>query len=94
MRPTQSWVKNLMKTYLFILILALCFTAWLNDTGAPPSPQPMGIDKVSANTYGANHQDNIIPNFTFTDKGRDSGYITKIDEKSSGNQAEFPIGLR
>lgn len=84
-----------MKTYLFISIIALCFTCWLNDAGMPPSPVPIGsINKMSAGTVGVKHQDNIIPDFTYTDKPRGSGYITKIDENTMNNEVEFPIGLR
>ena len=83
-----------MKTYLIILILVLCFTCWLGDARMPPNPQPMGIAQVSSGPFGANHQESMIPDFTFTDRARTSPYITKIDDNSSGHDAEFPIGLR
>ncbi len=83
---------NLMKTYIFIFILVLCFTCWLGDSGMPPATQPIGIEKIPASACGVNKQESIIPDFVFNDQARSSGYIVKIDEKSSSQEADFPWG--
>lgn len=83
-----------MKAYLIILILVLCFTCWLGDPRTPPNPQSMGVDRVAEASFGTQHQENMIPDFTFNDKTRNSPYITKIEDNSNGHDAEFPIGLR
>ncbi len=81
-----------MKTYLIILILALCFTCWLNDTGMPPMEQPIGIKDVPAGASAVKKVESMIPDFKFTDKPRNSGYTTKIEEVNSGDEADFPWG--
>ncbi len=81
-----------MKTYLIILILALCFTCWLGDAGMPPQPVPIGINLMQEGACGVDKQEMMYTDFTITDKTRDSGYITKIDEKSSGDGVDFPWG--
>ena len=83
-----------MKAYLFILIIVLCFTCWLGDSGAPPMPQGIGIGDISPNAYGVNKKESMIPDFVYTDERRDSGYIVKIDEKSSQQNIDFPMGIR
>ncbi len=81
-----------MKTYLIIFILALCFTCWLFDNGTPPVEQPIGIKDTPAGVSGAKKVENMIPDFVFTDKTRDSGYATKIEETNIGEEADFPYG--
>jgi len=83
-----------MKNYLIILILSLCFTCWLADSGQPPTEQPMGISNVLPITYGEKKQEGMIPDFVFTDKQQPSNYATKIDEDSVGQQLDFPWGTR
>jgi len=81
-----------MKTYLIILILALCFTCWLADSGMPPTEVNLGINGVPEGAAGVNKQENMIPDFVYTDKDRNSGYITKIDNDSPGENMDFPWG--
>jgi hypothetical protein len=83
-----------MKTVLIISILVLCFTCWLGDSGAPPSPIGMTIKDVSESSYGSIHEDASFGDFTFDDSARSSPFITKIEDNSQGHQAEFPMGLR
>lgn len=79
-----------MKTYLILFIMILCFTCWLGDSGQPPAPVPIGINKVPGGTSGVDKQESVYTDFTITDQSRDSGYVTKIDENSSGEGVDFP----
>ncbi len=81
-----------MKTYLIILILALCFTCWLGDSGMPPQAVPIGINQMQEGAAGVDKQEMMYADFMISDKTRDSGYITKIDEKSPGDGMDFPWG--
>ena len=83
-----------MKAYLVILILVLCFTCWLADIGAPPNPQAMGVKQISEMPFGTQHQEDMIPDFTFTDESKDTPYITRIEDNANGHDAQFPIGIR
>lgn len=81
-----------MKTYLIIFIIVLCFTCWLGDAGMPPATQPIGINKIPAGNCGVNKKESMIPDFTYTDTQRDSGYVVKIDENSTNQDVDFPWG--
>jgi hypothetical protein len=81
-----------MKTYLIIFILVLCSTCWLYDSKGPPTGVPIGINKIPEGACGVDKQELMYSDFSITDQKRDSGYITKIDEKSSGDGLDFPWG--
>jgi hypothetical protein len=80
------------KAYLIILILALFFTCWLADSGMPPMEQPIGINDIPEGAVGVNKKESMIPDFSLTEKGRNNGFITKIDNDSPGENMDFPWG--
>ncbi len=79
-----------MKTYLISAILVLCFTCWLGDIGGPPVASPIGISESKEGSFGVDKQEMMYTDFSITDKDKNNGYVTKIDEKSSGDDMRFP----
>jgi hypothetical protein len=79
-----------MNSYLIALILILCFTCWLADSGGPPMASPIGIKGSSPGSYGMDKQEMMYSDFLITEGAKNNGYVTKIDEKSPADDMTFP----
>lgn len=83
-----------MKAYLIILIVVLAITCWLNDSGSPPYPYPVGFNGIKESGMSVKHEAGLMPDLIFVDKPRGAGIMTKIDEQSDEQLIDFPLAAR
>jgi hypothetical protein len=74
-------------------MIVLGCTCWLTDSGAPPSPIPVGVKGTMQSNFGLTRsEDQMIPNFGYTSDSRDIGIVTNINSKGTAAGADLPYG--
>ena len=83
-------MKSIIVSFLLVLVLSCLLFSIVDRT--PPYSLPVGIGHIKESGLGLERQEGSIPEIQMTDTSRGAGYMTKIEEKSTDRNAEFPLG--